>query len=31
VRSLKPGDVLSLVVGNLAGQQTTRVVTLAIN
>ena len=31
VRSLKPGDVLSLVVGNLGAQQNTRVVTLAIN
>ena len=32
VRSLKSGDVLSLVVANLQGQpQTTRVVTLAIN
>jgi serine protease Do len=31
VRTLKPGDVLSLVVGNLGGLQTTRVVTLAIN
>jgi serine protease Do len=31
VRTLKPGDVLSLVVGNLGGVQSTRVVTLAIN